>query len=244
MHNKMHQDNVTRLYQQLYTKHGHRLWKAFAGKIKAHSNREDDYKLIDLDKFEAVLSEVLSEKLTDQQRTLLFNTSGRISNGQKQININQIYSTKFLIDLDNMYEKLPLIENEEDTAVDNAGFTGDFRRKNANHPEISEQQFIEIVRKDNKLAEIMKIILQIDREYNGYVTITEMDDILKITYPEQLEKYSLKSLLKTYCSSANKVLLDYKQFRDFILEGLEGRYKNHDEVKINNNLLNLSNGIL
>lgn len=244
MHSKMHQDNVTKFYQQLYTKHGHRKWKEFSSSVKQQSNREDDYKLIDLEKLEAVLKEVLDEVLTAQQRNLLFNTSGRVSNGRKQINITQIYSTKFLIDLDKMYDKLPLIENEEDTAVDNAGYTGDFRRKNLNLPEITEEEFIEIVKKDNKLAEIMKIILQIDREYNGYVTITEMDDILKLIYPDQLEKYSLKSLLKVYCSSANKVLLDYKQFRDYILEGLEGRYKNHDEIKINNNLLNLHNGIL
>lgn len=30
----------------------------------------------------------------------------------------------------------------------------------------------------------MRIIRKIDKDNNGYVTITEMDDILKIIYPE------------------------------------------------------------
>jgi len=88
--------------------------------------------------------------------------------------------------------------------------------------EISEFDFIEIFKKDNQLAELMRIIQEIDRDHNGYVTSTEMDDILRILHPAQLEGINLKSLLKPFCSSANKVLLDYKMFRDFIRDGLEG----------------------
>ena len=36
--------------------------------------------------------------------------------------------------------------------------------------------------KDNKLAEIVRTIKEIDRQHNGFVTSTEMDDILKVTY--------------------------------------------------------------
>lgn len=39
-----------------------------------------------------------------------------------------------------------------------------------------------LVVKHNKLVDIMRSIKEIDKEHNGYVTSTELDDILKITY--------------------------------------------------------------
>ena len=79
---------------------------------------------------------------------------------------------------------------------------------------------MQALRQDSgKLGEVFKLIRGIDRDNNGYVTITELDDILKITLP-QLQPFNLTKLLKKFCSSANKVLLDYKLFKDFILQNL------------------------
>lgn len=50
-----------------------------------------------------------------------------------------------------------------------------------------------------------------------------MDDILKVLYPEELKNVKLKNIFRPFCSSANKVLLDYKAFKKFIKEGLEGK---------------------
>ncbi len=98
-----------------------------------------------------------------------------------------------------------------------------------------------------KLPELMKIVNSIDKEHNGYVTQTELDDILKhifslpksmsLTPKEKtptksnkseidemtsnLKNYDLKHLYKPFSSSANRVLIDYKKFRDFIKEGLK-----------------------
>ena len=66
----------------------------------------------------------------------------------------------------------------------------------------------------------MAMIQEIDKDQNGYVTSTELDDILKIIYPKDLGDKNLKHILKPFCSSANKVLLDYKQFRKFIVENI------------------------
>ena len=62
------------------------------------------------------------------------------------------------------------------------------------------------------------MIHEIDKDCNGYVTSTELDDILKILYPNELQNKNLKPILKPFCSSANKVLLDYKHFRKFMVE--------------------------
>jgi Ca2+-binding EF-hand superfamily protein len=108
-------------------------------------------------------------------------------------------------------------------------------------------QFMEIIKNNNKLGQVMQMIYEIDKDANGYVTTTELDDILKILYPLELGNKRLKYILKPFCSSANKVLLDYKQFRKFMYENLsltkeEMALKFQDsakkEVKQNFKLLN------
>ena len=120
-----------------------------------------------------------------------------------------------------MYEDLEVSDNEEDDAVDAAGYTGNFRRNEKDLVPISESQFMEIIRNNNKLVQIMSMIYEIDKDANGYVTSTEIDDILKILYPIEFGNKKLKHILKPFCSSANKVLLDYKAFRKFMTENLD-----------------------
>ena len=63
----------------------------------------------------------------------------------------------------------------------------------------------------------MKRIKEIDREHNVYVTSTELPDILQISLP-LLKTYNVTPLLQPYASIANKLLIDYKRFRDDILK--------------------------
>jgi len=117
-----------------------------------------------------------------------------------------------------MYQSLEVAENEEDNAVDTAGYTGIFRRQDDKHLYmLSTDEFVDVFQKENKLSDVMRLIFTIDHDHNGYITSTEMDDILKITYPKELSDKNLKKVFQMFRSSANKVLLDYKQFRDFIL---------------------------
>ena len=45
------------------------------------------------------------------------------------------------------------------------------------------EEFVEVFKQDNKVPELMKLISGIDRG-NGYITTTELDDILRIVYPD------------------------------------------------------------
>lgn len=38
--------------------------------------------------------------------------------------------------------------------------------------------------KDNQMLDMMRRIKEIDKEHNGYVTSTELDDIIKLSYPK------------------------------------------------------------
>jgi hypothetical protein len=53
------------------------------------------------------------------------------------------------------------------------------------------------------------------------VTATELDDIFKINYKEELGNRDLKALLRPYASIQNRILIDYKSFRDNIIKHLK-----------------------
>jgi Ca2+-binding EF-hand superfamily protein len=48
------------------------------------------------------------------------------------------------------------------------------------------------------LAQLMRTIKSIDKDNNGYVTSTELDDILKLTFPEELERANLKPIFREF----------------------------------------------
>ena len=123
--------------------------------------------------------------------------------------------------INKMYETMHVEEDEADDAIDAAGYTGNFRRSMpSNMTEITEQEFFKVFKDNDKLGELSFIIRNIDKDHNGYVTSTEMDDILKVLYPKQLANVNLKHILRPHCSSANKVLLDYKNFKAYIKNGI------------------------
>jgi hypothetical protein len=66
------------------------------------------------------------------------------------------------------------------------------------------------------MVEIMRAIKDIDKERNGYVTSTELDDILK----NELKDKDLMPIFSPYASIQNKILIDYKKFRDYLLKGI------------------------
>jgi hypothetical protein len=52
---------------------------------------------------------------------------------------------------------------------------------------------------NERLSKVWLIIRHIDKQRNGYVTNTELDDILKEVYPE-LMNYDLSHLYKSFAS--------------------------------------------
>ena len=90
----MYQDKVEKFYLNLLNSADKDKWKEFTSKIREESSPEDNHQLIELAIFEKTLNDILNLKISDSQRELLFNTSGRIYKGQKYINIGLIYSYK------------------------------------------------------------------------------------------------------------------------------------------------------
>jgi Ca2+-binding EF-hand superfamily protein len=82
------------------------------------------------------------------------------------------------------------------------------------------EELAKLIHRNNKLVDIMRAIKDIDKEHNGYVTSTELDDILKLSYKKELSDKNLKLMFKPFSSIQNKILIDYKKFRDYLLNGL------------------------
>ena len=80
----------------------------------------------------------------------------------------------------------------------------------------------------------MRTIKEIDSEHNGFITQTELDDILKMHYPEELEDKDLMPIIKRFASIQNKILIDYKRFRDCIMTQI---HKNKQAKKAKNGSL-------
>jgi hypothetical protein len=122
--------------------------------------------------------------------------------------------------LKKLYNKVDVHENDgEDDPVDQSGYTGQFYRPvNKQLEVLSEGQLIRIIHGRNKIKEIVRTIYEIDKQHNGFVTTTELDDILKMNYKEELGNKDLRLIMRKYASIQNRVLVDYKRFRDSIIE--------------------------
>jgi hypothetical protein len=49
------------------------------------------------------------------------------------------------------------------------------------------------------------------------VTSNELDDILKLNFPKELQNKRIKPIFKDFESLQNKILIDYKKFRDRLI---------------------------
>lgn len=93
---------------------------------------------------------------------------------------------------------------------------GEWYRDKVPLKSISLSEFIRVFKENNKLQQIVLSIKDIDRDRNGYVTTTEIDDILKYHYPKELGDKNLLRILSKFQSISNRILVDYKQLNQWI----------------------------
>ena len=124
---------------------------------------------------------------------------GRNEGERVRINISKLYEVRYNDKLKKMYVKIKISEtDDDDVAIDTSGYTGNFHRNvdEKNLLPYTMNELAKLIHSDNKLVDLMRSIKEIDREHNGYVTSTELDDILKILYKNELGNKNLKNLHK------------------------------------------------
>jgi hypothetical protein len=89
---------------------------------------------------------------------------GRDKGEQKRINIGRLYDQKYNILLNKIYKSVDVHENDgEDDPVDQSGYTGQFYRKKVNLQHFTEEQLVKVIANNNKLADIIRTIKEIDK---------------------------------------------------------------------------------
>ena len=115
-----------------------------------------------------------------------------------------------------------------DGVNDHCGYTGQMHRKKPAREQepLADAELVALFLAENKVAEFMRYCREIDPDKNGAITVVEIDDILRLLYPEQLEGRDLSDVYEPFCSVNNKILLDYKAFRDML-------YNKMHEIEVN-----------
>lgn len=130
-----------------------------------------------------------------------------------------IFEQRFNLVQKQMYGKVDVHPGDEnDVAKDPAGYTGQFNRPNSKHRLVvmNDREFLQVFANDNRIMKVMTMIRYIDKEKNGCVTTSEMDDILKEVYPDQFRGRDYKQVLKAFTAIQNPILLDYNKLKDFV----------------------------
>ena len=178
----------------------------------------DDQDQVFLDDFKATL-DFFRIRLTEAQIETLYNAfPGRKDGDRLRIRVGRFYDIKVAIERATAYRNMEVKENVE-TVQDASGYTGQmFRRKPAVPLEpMDEDELVMIIARNNKMKEFSRTCREINETGGGVVTVVELDDILRLLYEEELEGRDLSALYEPYIHIHNKILINYKTFRDALM---------------------------
>ena len=63
---------------------------------------------------------------------------------------------------------------------------------------------------------MLRVIKDVDMDNNGFLTVTELDDILKLVYKVDFKDKDLSLFIKRFRSIQNRVLVDYRAVKKVI----------------------------
>ena len=183
-------------------------------------------------KFKVKLSESQLENLRDS-------FPGRKDGDRQRLNISRFYDLNLSILQHNVYKQLEVRENQ-DEVHDASGYTGQMHRKKEKLQPATESDFLNAFLGENKLDEISRLLREIDQAKTGFVTKTELADILRLLYEDELGEKDLEEFLEPYCSSINKILVDYRAFKEYLFAKLKSgdtthTLRNVDEILASRN---------
>ena len=204
------------LMQDIKLRMGTNKWNDFITMLRAKGDPDDPEQLF-VDDFVDTLR-YYRLKLSKSQLELLTDSfPGRKEGQRPRIRVGRFYDINVTIQHAKTYKQLT-VESLPDGVHDNSGYTGEMHRKKPvkEQEPLSEAELIAMFLNENKVSEFMRYCREIDPDKNGFVTVVEIDDILRILYPEQLKDRDLSEIYEPFCSSNNKILIDYKAFRDML----------------------------
>ena len=73
-----------------------------------------------------------------------------------------------------------------------------------------------LARSEKEYASMLRVIKDVDMDNNGFLTVTELDDILKLVYKVDFKDKDLSLFIKRFRSIQNRVLVDYRAVKKVI----------------------------
>jgi len=204
-------------------------WTKFNSRVEAlYINNED--KEVHVDDFQKLWDEFGIPISEVDKNILLEAFPGMIDGNFKCIDMTHLFEIQKASEINRLYEKVDLSDDDEEMG-DFSGYTGVIQRNSKYFETFSYEKLINLFVDDDKLPFILRSIKDIDQDNNGYVTTTELEDIIKLHYPILKDK-NLKKLFKPFASIQNRILIDYKSFRkdliDKIKEKLEDKKSSNE----------------
>lgn len=142
----------------------------------------------------------------------------------------RLYDQKYSQIMEKIYKRVNVEEGGADEAQDFFGYLGrtkNYRRK-VKLQAISYDEFYDVICAEPKLKKMIMAINSTQLNNKGefikgnYVTKAEMDDIIKELYPV-LEGRELEPILSLYSLPQLKIIIDYRNLRDDILQNMAKR---------------------
>jgi hypothetical protein len=130
----------------------------------------------------------------------------------KKVDLTNLLKVVHISQKHKIYEGLELSDEEDAQFADASGYTGIQHRKKLCLNPITMDEMVSLLSNQTQLYLVWKSIREIDKDNNGYVTNTELDDILKLYFPELLNK-NLKKMFRQFESIQNRILIDYRTFK-------------------------------
>lgn len=159
-------------------------WPKFINEIKLQSDKQNKNQ-VDIDKL-LELIEKYGGSIPDGTRESLLDTFPGVdeSGENKKVHVFKLYKHSFSVEMNKVYDEVNLadIKDWDEEAGDTAGYLGNFQRSKQKLEPITEDEFFKLLNNDKKLEKVFREIRYIDQDHNGFVTITELDDILKVFF--------------------------------------------------------------
>lgn len=158
--------------------------------------------MIQLDRFVGILEDFKCNVLATSDERENFKQAFLANSDRSRalINIGRLYNIRAIAQIRKLYDKVDMYEEAENPdMVDNSGYLGLFYREKRQLVPMKESELVELIARSNKLHQIFRIIKDIDRDNNGYVTNQELDDIFKVSY-EELASRDIKPIFKRFAS--------------------------------------------
>lgn len=189
-------------------------WSDFIRLLRSKAD-PDDADQVFVDDFISCLLYFKIKLNQGQLETLTNAFPGRKDGNRERIKVGRFYDIHVTIEHHKTYKDLK-VRPTLDNVADASGYTGQMNRKKMADDAVplSEAELMACFLKENKMTEFLRLCREINPDKNGVITVVELDDILRILYEDDLEGRDLTELYEPFCSIQNKILVDYRGFRD------------------------------